>query len=144
MDALPHLGRNRLGAVAAEIESAKEKLVILQTALPAGREKEQLQGVTDMLFRVLGMLNCIEPKESHLAMTDEMYCEWCGSQLTYRIDAFPQGRLMASSDYIGGTICLPCMVEHCAQTNCLQCDQGVWPECKYAWIKKIALQSDSR
>lgn len=33
-----------------------------------------------------------------------------------------------------------CLEEHCVQTNCLQCEIGNWPNCRYADIKRQGLQ----
>ena len=38
------------------------------------------------------------------------------------------------------SLCRDCLEEHCVQTNCLQCDIGNWPGCRYADIKRQGLQ----
>ena len=45
------------------------------------------------------------------------------------------GLFMQSSIYTGGDYCFECMADHCAQTNCLACEIGSYPNCIYAWIK---------
>lgn len=69
----------------------------------------------------------------------ELNCERCGVNLIMEIQGEPKPRYIASRDYIGGSICRCCMEEHCAQTNCLQCEVGKHPDCLYTRIKKKAL-----
>ena len=69
----------------------------------------------------------------------ELNCERCGGNLIMEIQDEPKSQYIASSNYIGGSICRCCMEEHCAQTNCLQCEVGKQPDCPYTRIKKKAL-----
>ena len=142
MNELSDIGWKQLRAVAVEIESAKARLEVLQTPVSEGSVKEQLGDAIDKLSCVLELLRSIGSEGMTSMLENELHCKLCGSQLIYRIDAFPPGRFMASSDYVGGVICLLCMTEHCAQTNCLQCELGNWPGCEYAWIKRSALRDD--
>lgn len=66
----------------------------------------------------------------------ELNCERCGGNLIMEIQDEPKSQYIASSNYIGGSICRCCMEEHCAQTNCLQCEVGKHPDCLYTRIKK--------
>ena len=134
---LPYTRQERLRIALADIESARKKLEILQTTIPIQAAEGGLHDVMGDLSRALGLLGGIEEEEVPEVVEEELYCEQCGSQLIYKVDTLPQSRFMASSDYVGGRICLPCLAEHCAQTNCLQCDLGNWPKCKYEWIKKL-------
>lgn len=70
----------------------------------------------------------------------EQNCERCGSWLIMKSGSGSSTHFMASSDYVGASICRPCMEEHCAQTNCLQCELGQQPGCRYDWIKRCALK----
>ena len=88
---------------------------------------------------------CGEPIEYDKATPvqwSEQNCERCGSWLIMKMGSGDSSYFMASSDYVGGPICRTCMEEHCAQTNCLQCEIGKWPDCPYNWIKKCALKDD--
>lgn len=73
----------------------------------------------------------------------ELNCELCGGSLIMEIQGGSKPRYIASSEYVGGPICRSCMEEHCAQTNCLQCEVGQLPNCPYAWIKKNVLEHDN-
>ena len=85
-------------------------------------------------------------------IVEQYWCGHCGAGLPnprqFQGDApkknwdGPESYFLASSDYVGGPICRTCMEEHCAQTNCLQCEIGKWPDCPYSWIKKCALKDD--
>ena len=88
---------------------------------------------------------CGEPIEYDKATPvqwSEQNCERCGSWLIMKMGSGDSSYFMASSDYVGSSICRTCMEEHCAQTNCLQCEIGKWPDCPYSWIKKCALKDD--
>ena len=88
---------------------------------------------------------CGEPIEYDKAepvQWTEQNCARCSSWLIMKKGDSSGSYFIASSDYVGGSICRTCMEEHCAQTNCLQCEIGKWPDCPYSWIKKCALKDD--
>lgn len=58
-------------------------------------------------------------------------CKICGAKVIFE----DNGRFFASSDYIGTDICRNCMEKHCNTTNCLGCTIGVYPNCKFLWLK---------
>ena len=89
MNALPDIDWKQLRAVATKIESAKEQLKTLQISIFTGNEKERLGEAADKLSYVLELLRNIKPEEVPLMLENELHCELCGSQLTYRMDAFP-------------------------------------------------------
>lgn len=62
-------------------------------------------------------------------------CEVCGKKLIIETQFGP----MASADYIEGPVCRECQIEHCRTTNCLGCDRGEYPYCKYEHLKALAL-----
>lgn len=59
-------------------------------------------------------------------------CKICGAEVIFE----DNGRFFASSDYIGTDICRNCMEEHCNSTNCLACNIGKYPNCKYLHLKE--------
>lgn len=65
----------------------------------------------------------------------EIICEVCGCWLVHEHPDC-SGLFYASSDYLGTNLCYNCMSEHCSQTNCLGCEIGSYPNCKYAYLKK--------
>lgn len=66
-------------------------------------------------------------------------CSVCGNNVI--IDT-PVGAYR-SSDYIDNwDICFSCMLEHCAETSCLKCEYGNNSNCRFKWIKQIALDAD--
>jgi len=88
---------------------------------------------------------CGEPIEYDKAAPvqwSEQNCERCGSWLIMKMGDGSESYFITSSDYVGASICRVCMEEHCAQTNCIQCAIGQWPNCPYNWIKKCALKKD--
>lgn len=82
----------------------------------------------------------IEYNKAEHAQWSEQNCERCGSWLIMKKGDSPGPYFIASSDYVGAPICRVCMEEHCAQTNCFQCEIGQQPDCPYAWIKKSVLE----
>ena len=64
----------------------------------------------------------------------EIECKMCGEKMVWEHPDVP-GLFMQSSIYTGGDYCFECMADHCAQTNCLTCEIGSYPNCIYAWIK---------
>lgn len=87
-----------------------------------------------------------EPKEvvsfaEGAPLCKKINCEVCGCWL---VDEHPDcpGMFYASSDYVGTNLCYDCMSEHCSQTNCLGCEIGSYPNCKYAYLKKNGGMND--
>ena len=54
------------------------------------------------------------------------YCKVCGCDLERN---FPE----LKDDW---SICPPCMVEYCCQTNCWGCSYGDYPNCQFLEMKK--------
>ena len=66
-------------------------------------------------------------------------CVKCGRPLIQLVqDRRPFFR--SNYEYVGASLCRDCLEEHCVQTNCLQCDIGNWPGCRYVDIKRQGLQ----
>ena len=86
--------------------------------------------------------SCGEPIEYEKAepvQWREQNCDKCGRPLIQPV----QGLIpffQAKYEYVGASLCRDCLEEHCVQTNCLQCDIGNWPDCRYADIKRQGLQ----
>ena len=70
----------------------------------------------------------------------EKNCELCNRWMIKKMESGPRSYFIDSGDYVGASICRSCMEEHCAQTNCLQCEIGRQPDCPYSLIKKWAVQ----
>lgn len=68
-------------------------------------------------------------------LPQKITCVMCGSEIVWEHPNI-SGLFLSSSDYIGGDICRSCMEEHCAQTNCLNCELGTWPNCPFQWLKE--------
>lgn len=74
---------------------------------------------------------CVQHKKEP---AQEIECKMCGEKMVWEHPDVP-GLFMQSSIYTGGDYCFECMADHCAQTNCLACEIGSYPNCIYAWIK---------
>ena len=88
--------------------------------------------------------SCGEPAEYEKAVHviwRKRECAHCGRLLSYRANT-KFSIFVTTLDYVRGvSLCRDCLEEHCAQTNCLQCDIGQWPNCRYAFIKQHVTQS---
>jgi len=71
---------------------------------------------------------------------EPMNCDVCGKPLIVDMS----GHMVAVGYYIGTTTCRNCMEEYCSQTNCLGCERGTYPDCKFQYLKpKPAVEEDA-
>lgn len=70
-------------------------------------------------------------------------CKCCGAQMVWEHPKIPTKYMVSSCNLEGWEICHDCMVEHCAQTNCLNCEYGQYPGCRFLELKRHYLSSDS-
>ena len=85
---------------------------------------------------------CGEPIEYEKAEPvhwQEQDCVKCGCALI-RLVRCNTPFFHVKYEYVGAPLCRNCLEEHCVQTNCLQCEIGNWPNCRYADIKRQGLQ----
>ena len=69
-------------------------------------------------------------------------CKMCGQKLGVFVGMMNGDPLIiGKSDYIEDwPYCVSCMIEHCANTNCLDCEfnKGDYHECKFfGWLKNV-------
>lgn len=69
-------------------------------------------------------------------------CETCGADLLYKTS---DTKYIASSDFIEDFPgwCYPCLVEHCANTQCEDCTVNTKPVCPFAEVKKLTAEGDA-
>lgn len=65
---------------------------------------------------------------------EDLDCEICGARLVWHRDGQPY----ASTDYIGLKICRICRMQECLDTNCLGCEEGEYPTCRFSHLKALA------
>lgn len=99
---------------------------------------DHFDAVEDMLHRAATAADR-ERRARNLRTFVPLNCKVCGSWLT-RIDS--SGVPYASSHYNGTDICDSCMVDHCVATNCLGCELGKYPDCKFLDMKKYYMSED--
>ena len=63
---------------------------------------------------------------------DPMDCDLCGRPMIREVS----GSIIATGEYVGTTTCRTCMTEHCSTTNCLGCQRGTYPGCKWLYLKR--------
>lgn len=65
-------------------------------------------------------------------------CKMCNRELGVRL---PDGSIICKSDYIeDNDYCFECQIEHCLQTNCLGCEIGKYPDCRFLDMKKSYME----
>lgn len=69
-------------------------------------------------------------------------CKTCGAELLYKTS---DTKYVASSDFIEDFPgwCYPCLVEHCANTQCEDCTVNTKPVCPFAEVKKLTAEGDA-
>lgn len=78
----------------------------------------------------------IEWEKAKPAKWKPLNCKECGKMLIIETEFGP---MAMTCDYIEGPFCRECQIEHCRTTNCLGCDRGEYPYCKYQYLKVLAL-----
>lgn len=81
----------------------------------------------------------IEYEKAQHVQWREQNCEYCGRPLVRKIPTGPR-YFTSTEDYVGAPLCRQCLEEHCLQTNCVQCEIGKWPNCRYSYIKSSGLK----
>lgn len=77
--------------------------------------------------------------ETVVLIPGKIHCKECGCWIgTINRD----GSSYASSHYNGTDVCDSCMVEHCCGTNCLACEIGEYPNCRFQDMKRHYMESD--
>ena len=62
-------------------------------------------------------------------------CIICDCEMVWENPHIP-GHFQESSCYIDDwPICHDCMVDHCCQTDCLWCEYGKYPDCRFYEMK---------
>lgn len=65
----------------------------------------------------------------------EAECEECGKPLVFIKD----GKLEVAPSYVGSPyFCRECRIEMCSRRNCLDCKDGKYPNCQWAYLKRLA------
>ena len=60
-------------------------------------------------------------------------CASCGCELAWDIGG---GKSATSSSFLEEWhICKDCMIEHCVNANCLACNYGKYPDCRFLEMK---------
>lgn len=70
-------------------------------------------------------------------------CQICGCEMAWEKPDAP-GHYIASSCYLDGDwpICHDCMADHCLHTNCLGCNYGKYPHCRFLEMKSHYMSKD--
>jgi hypothetical protein len=63
-------------------------------------------------------------------------CKLCGDRMVWENPHIPGHYHASSSDIENWPICRDCMIEHCCSTNCLGCEYGKYPDCRFFDMKR--------
>lgn len=63
---------------------------------------------------------------------EPMDCDLCGRPMIREVN----GATISTGEYVGTTTCRTCMTEQCSTTNCLGCQRGTYPGCKWLYLKR--------
>ena len=90
-----------------------------------------------------GCGRAIEYDKAQPVRWEEQNCTACGRPLIRRMGE-PSPYFVATGDYVpGAPLCRTCLEKYCTQTNCLQCELGSWPGCRYVSIKQHMMRKVS-
>jgi len=64
-------------------------------------------------------------------------CKLCGCKTVWENLHIPGHFHASSCDLEDWHICHDCMVEHCVTTNCLGCEYGEYPDCRFLEMKQL-------
>lgn len=103
-------------------------------------DEKQLQNGQDFIQQKIAELDDEVPQEQVAKVfgitPTEKVCSVCGQKTVYEHPDIP-GLFMNNSDDIPGwPVCMSCMEEHCCTTNCLKCEYGKFPDCRFLDMKK--------
>lgn len=68
----------------------------------------------------------------------EVKCQECKTMLVY----WKNGTLVADPSFCGAPICRECIMKHCRQTECLSCALGNFGNCKWKYLKALAIATE--
>jgi hypothetical protein len=69
-------------------------------------------------------------------------CELCGVKMVWENPYLPGHWQESSCEIEDWPICHDCMVEHCCRTNCLGCEYGKYPDCRFFDLKRHYMSDD--
>jgi hypothetical protein len=63
-------------------------------------------------------------------------CKLCGAKMVWENPYISGHYIESSCNMDGWDICCECMADHCCSTNCLGCEYGKYPECRFLELKR--------
>jgi hypothetical protein len=62
-------------------------------------------------------------------------CELCNCDLVWGAHGSVGGLQECPNNFDGWPICKECMIDHCIHANCMVCNYGKYPDCKFLDMK---------
>jgi hypothetical protein len=69
-------------------------------------------------------------------------CKLCGGAMVWESPRVPGDFHASSSDIEDWPVCRDCMAEHCCHTNCLGCEYGTYPDCRFIEMKQLYMDNE--
>jgi len=69
-------------------------------------------------------------------------CKLCKRKMVWENPDVPGHFHASSNDLEDWDICRECMVEHCCSTNCMGCEYGKYPDCRFLEMKRRYMKDD--
>jgi len=141
----PRLYRKETVTVEFDGKPVEAMVYIMNEVCPYGLPGERYLNAIKEGYATAGFDTAVldEAVADSLAMkTTVKSCQLCGGKIVWE-NPHLSGHFHASSSNLGDLdICHDCMIEHCTATNCLECELGEYPECRFLDIKKHYMEED--
>ena len=69
-------------------------------------------------------------------------CRLCGGKMVWEHREMPGHYIESSCNIEDWPICHDCMAEHCCLANCLDCNYGKYPDCRFMELKQHYMSKD--
>lgn len=88
-------------------------------------------GSDEDLNRILGV-------DPNTLVEEVPVCKVCGNPMGVQTAI----GILAKSNYLGTDICRDCMIEHCCNTNCVDCKLENYSDCSYVSLKEYYMSNE--
>ncbi len=73
----------------------------------------------------------------------DKHCKSCGCALVWENPHIPKHFHASSCNLEEWPVCKDCMIEHCCRTNCLGCEYGQHPDCRFLDMKRHYMSDEA-
>ena len=69
-------------------------------------------------------------------------CKLCGGNMVWENPYIPGHFHASSNDIEDWGICRGCMADHCCSANCMGCEYGKYPDCRFFEMKQNYMEDE--